>query len=67
MNTQNTTKTCADCLFCLPCHDPDHVCPPTAAFCDCPTSAGGDGICYAIHSDFNICQNFQPKNTTQNV
>lgn len=65
MNTP--PHTCAECLFCHPCHDPFHLCPPTAAFCVCPITAGGDGIAYATHADLPACHLFQPKNTTKNA
>lgn len=55
-------KTCAQCRFCHPVTDLPPDAPSTCAFCDCPPSAGGDGIAYAIHSDLTACHNFQPKN-----
>ena len=57
----NTPPTCAQCRFCHPVTDLPPDAPSTCAFCDCPPSAGGDGIAYAIHSDLTACHNFQPK------
>lgn len=55
-------RLCRTCRFCHPCHDPLDLCPPHAAFCDCPTTAGGDGIPYAITATAESCHLYQPQN-----
>lgn len=53
--------TCASCAFCHPVEDLPDGAPTTAAFCDVPTSEGGDGIAYAIHSSSRCCHLWQHK------
>ena len=52
-------RVCASCVFCHPVNDPFKCCPDNAAFCDCPTEYGGDGLVHNTYSDMPACPRYR--------